>query len=475
LNLSDALKNREFSIPEPPKKKKKIGRWILLAIILFWVGNSFISSDAFDEEPPIVEIEDMDYWNLREPIALKISDNIAIKSYKILIDNGTGEREVFKEETFEDRVVKELEFNITAPIKKYKSTYTTIFVEVEDNSIMNWLSGNRVEIENIITVDKERPKISILANSYGIRKAGSAVAIFDVEDVNLDEVYIETQSGRKFYPQPFYNAGGKKTNYISLVAWPIEDERFSANIVARDKAGNFSTQYLNYYLKGKTYKISEMHLKESFLTGKIKSLASQHEQSSFVDNPAEHFRIVNEDIRKENEDVIRAFTSVVHKDRVVTDFDIVPFTPLKGYRSVASFGDLRKYYFEGELVSESRHMGLDLASIRMAPVISSNRGQVVDISTKGIYGLSPIVDHDLGLYSIYSHCSSTRVNEGEIIERGTIVANTGKSGLAFGDHLHFGLYVQSIPVRPEEWMDSDWIRVNITDVIASAKQIIERQ
>jgi len=44
----------------------------------------------------------------------------------------------------------------------------------------------------------------------------------------------------------------------------------------------------------------------------------------------------------------------------------------------------------------------------------------------------------------------------------------------FGDHLHFGMYVQGIPVEPLEWMDSHWIRDNITNVIIKAKRIINR-
>jgi murein DD-endopeptidase MepM/ murein hydrolase activator NlpD len=54
------------------------------------------------------------------------------------------------------------------------------------------------------------------------------------------------------------------------------------------------------------------------------------------------------------------------------------------------------------------------------------------------------------------------------------IANTGKSGYAMGDHLHFGVLVQGIEVRPQEWMDSDWIKLNIDDVIKSAKEIIDR-
>jgi murein DD-endopeptidase MepM/ murein hydrolase activator NlpD len=60
-----------------------------------------------------------------------------------------------------------------------------------------------------------------------------------------------------------------------------------------------------------------------------------------------------------------------------------------------------------------------------------------------------------------------------MVKRGDIIANTGSSGLALGDHLHFSLMIQGEMVRPEEWMDRNWINVNITKIIAEAKKIIQ--
>ena len=48
------------------------------------------------------------------------------------------------------------------------------------------------------------------------------------------------------------------------------------------------------------------------------------------------------------------------------------------------------------------------------------------------------------------------------------------TGLALGDHLHFGMIVQGVEVRPEEWMDKNWMKDNIFDIISSAKKIIDR-
>ena len=149
--------------------------------------------------------------------------------------------------------------------------------------------------------------------------------------------------------------------------------------------------------------------------------------------------------------------------------------PLRNGQVVAQFGDHRKYYYNDEYISESYHMGLDFASNAMAPIKPQNGAEVVFSDYNGLYGNMPMLYHGLGLYTLYGHCSSVAVSVGDRTTRGETIANTGTSGYAMGDHLHFGVLVQGIEVRPQEWMDEQWIRLNIEDVIKSAKATIERK
>ncbi|HIC09936.1 MAG TPA: M23 family metallopeptidase [Campylobacterales bacterium] len=463
-------------IPDPPKEKKKIGRKILAVLLVVWFIKYLITSNLFEREPPQIEIDEVKYWNLSKPIKLKISDNYAIKSFRVAIDNGDGNLITYRDGHFQEPKVKSVDINISLPRNsKFRNNYTVIRVEATDFSNWNFFSGNKVTYEETVIVDTVKPTISVVNSSYGIRRGGAATVIFKVDDganSNLADVYIETTTGKKFIPQPFLEGGGKY--YISLVAWDLRDVTFNGKIVAKDRAGNVATTGLNLYLKEKRYKLSNISLKESFLNGKIATLASTHEKSEYTDDVVEYFKIVNEDIRAENEKLITEKTTQIDRNEVITDFNLNPFKPLKGAISVASFGDHRKYFYHDEFVSEANHMGLDLASVRRAPIIASNKGKVVFADDNGVYGISPIIDHGLGLFTLYGHCSSIRVHEGDLIDVGHIIGNTGKTGLALGDHLHFGVYVQGVPVRPEEWMDKVWIKNNVTDVITNAKKIIEK-
>ena len=65
------------------------------------------------------------------------------------------------------------------------------------------------------------------------------------------------------------------------------------------------------------------------------------------------------------------------------------------------------------------------------------------------------------------------VKAGDFVKAGDVIGSTGVSGLALGDHLHFGILVQGEEVRPEEWMDNGWMKDNVTSVLEAAKKMID--
>jgi murein DD-endopeptidase MepM/ murein hydrolase activator NlpD len=124
---------------------------------------------------------------------------------------------------------------------------------------------------------------------------------------------------------------------------------------------------------------------------------------------------------------------------------------------MSDFAARRRYMYEGREVDVQDHLGFDLASTAMAPIQSANDGVVVLARYLGIYGNAVVVDHGYGLMSLYGHLSSIAVEEGQSVERGQELGRSGATGLAGGDHLHFSMMLQGMPVDPREWWDSHWI------------------
>ncbi len=451
------------------KNSSQIG--LMLLFVLMVSGALFVYfSSMFERDKPQIVLQNNGYWNLKKPLKIEMSDESGIISYRVKLIGDEKAIDLQYEKLISAQ--KDISLEVEPPRTAYsiKNENIQIVIEAKDVSKWNFFKGNSVEHVVNLVIDKKRPQLSIVNNSYKISKGGSALVIFKADDQNMQELYIEGNNEKKFIPQPFYKDG----YYISLLAWPITDSNFKATVVATDKAGNIAKAYVPLYLKNKEYKVSNINLSDKFLKGKIADLAEEFVQTQGVSAPLEQFKIINEDIRAKNEKLIHDLSSKI-KNEKIDDFKINKMYPLKNAQVVAHFGDHRKYYYDGVYVSQSYHLGLDLASNAMAAIKPQNGGEIIYSDYNGLYGNMPLISHGLGLYTLYGHCSSVQVSVGDTTSKDQTVAKTGKSGYAMGDHLHFGVLVQGVEVRPQEWMDSQWIKLNIEDVIKTAKKAIDRK
>jgi len=465
--LSDIITKRKYNLSNKKKNSTFSG---LLFIILVAVGSLYIYfSVTFEREAPQINLTNNGFWNLKKPLKLSIKDNSGINEYKIILKTKDGEIELQHEEPI--KFDKELTIDIKPPRTAYtmKDTSLEIIVLAKDISKWNFFKGNSATKIYKLNIDKKKPQVGIIANSYKISRGGSALVVFKVMDENLKSLYIELNSEKRFKAEPFY----KENYYIALIAWSIHDSDFRATIVAEDSADNIAKSYVPLYLKNKDYRLSKIKLKDKFLKGKIADLAEEFEETQGIENSLERFKIINETVRAKNEKLIHDLTSRV-ADEMISDFKMETLYPLKNGQVVAHFGDHRKYYYNGKLISDAYHLGLDMASRARATVKTQNAGKVVYADYNGLYGNMPIISHGLGLYTLYGHCSSVDVEKDSEVNSNAKIANTGKSGYAMGDHLHFGVLVQGVEVRPQEWMDKKWIKLNINDIITSAKKIIDK-
>jgi murein DD-endopeptidase MepM/ murein hydrolase activator NlpD len=453
------------------KKNSSSGIIVLIILILIAATLGYLyNSKMFERVAPNIDLKSSIDWNLKKPILVKISDESGIKFIRATLSDGKNSIVLLKKvfEVSKKEYVLDIKFPRTGFVSNKKNFELTI--EAVDASKWNFFSGNKAIKKSSIRVDTRRPELMIINNSYKIIRGGVATVVFKAKDDNLKDLYIETNFGKVFKPTPFY----KDDNYISLLAWPSYEKNFKATIVARDKAGNIAKSRVRFYLKGKRYKVSKIFLNDKFLDGKISDLAEEDDSTTINMDKIDRFKYVNEGMRGKNEDLISKMTSSVPIEMIST-FKLKPFYPLRNGAAVASFGDHRYFSYDSKPVSESYHQGLDLASTAGADIVASNPGLVVFAKYNGIYGKNIILSHGLGLYTLYGHNSSFLVDEGEKVKAGDVISKTGMTGLALGDHLHFGVLVQGIEVRPEEWMDKNWMKDNVFDVIKSAKKIIDRK
>ena len=454
------------------RNKKGLGTSLLLLMILSIIGGTIYlaNSPLFERTPPKISVPSSLFWNLKQPLKIHLSDSSGIRSYKIILNDGKSDFTVLDEKVHNPK--KEIDVSVQLPKAGWnrRTNSARMMITVTDGSQWNFMKGNESTKSVKITIDSKRPQAFVLSNSYKIVKGGSALVVFGAKDEYLDKVEVRTNFGKVFKAEPFYKEG----YYIALIAWPVTEKNFRAWVEVTDLAGNRSKAYIHLYFENHRYKYSKIKLKKRFLEGKIVDFATEFDETANVTDPLKQFKIINETIREKNENLIHSLTSNI-SDTLIKRWNIKPFYPLKNAKKVASFGDHRIYYYNGKPVSESYHLGMDLASIKMAKIKSSNPGKVVFSGYNGIYGNMPLIDHGLGLYTLYGHCSALLSKEGNGVARNSVIAKTGKTGLALGDHLHFGVIVQGIEVRPVEWMDGHWIHDNISSVMETARKMIDRR
>jgi murein DD-endopeptidase MepM/ murein hydrolase activator NlpD len=114
------------------------------------------------------------------------------------------------------------------------------------------------------------------------------------------------------------------------------------------------------------------------------------------------------------------------------------------------------------------HLGFDLAVTSAVAIVAANRGRVLHADYLGIYGNCVILDHGMGVQSLYAHLSTIDVKPGDTVEKGQTVGRSGMTGLAGGDHLHFTMLVAGHPVNAVEWWDSHWIEDRVLRKIREA-------
>lgn len=84
------------------------------------------------------------------------------------------------------------------------------------------------------------------------------------------------------------------------------------------------------------------------------------------------------------------------------------------------------------------HHGIDYGLPEGTEVLSCDKGKVILSGINNDFGISVILKHTWGR-SLYAHLKETKVMLGDSVRSGEIIGLSGKTGAAFGAHLHFGI------------------------------------
>jgi murein DD-endopeptidase MepM/ murein hydrolase activator NlpD len=244
-----------------------------------------------------------------------------------------------------------------------------------------------------------------------------------------------------------------------------QDLNTPVSVFASDPGGNEATGAVERKQFPKPFAKSQIQIDDGFLQRVVPAIA-QASPGAGIDtsNVLQGFLKINNDLRRANNQAIAALAVKTRPEMLWRE----AFSQLGNTAVESRFADYRTYFYQGKEIDRQVHLGFDLASLQHATVPASNRGIVLYANDLGIYGNCIILDHGLGIFSLYGHLSTMDVKEGDTVEKGQVLGRTGVTGLAGGDHLHFTMLVNGVAVNPVEWWDPHWMEDRVFRKIREA-------
>jgi murein DD-endopeptidase MepM/ murein hydrolase activator NlpD len=307
------------------------------------------------------------------------------------------------------------------------------------------------------TLENKPPEVAVLSVAHNITRGGAGLVVYTVsKEVEKSGVVF----GDQFFPG--YRQGGNYYACLFPFPYDMEPGKYVPRVIAVDKAGNERLMGINFHLIGKTFPTDRINLTDTFLE---KIGAEFKDKFPQAGTPLDIFLKANREQRLQDRKLIYDYG----RKSSPTPLWQGPFLRMRNSAPLGGFAQFRTYMYRGKEVDQQTHLGFDLASLAHADVPAANSGRVVFAGDFGIYGQCIIIDHGLGLQTLYGHLSRIGVRAGDNVEMGQVIGSSGATGMAGGDHLHFEVAISGQSVNPIEWWDPHWMKNNVTGKLEIVK------
>lgn len=349
-------------------------------------------------------------------------------------------------------------FDWTAPLNRrlipgLAEGSATIQIAATNDSWGRFFRGGESRVGLTLPVRFTPPQIGVITTQHYINQGGCDMVVFHVSPGTVES---GVQVGKYFF-RSFAVKPSMQDTRLAIFAYPWDlDPSTPAEIVARDDAGNQAVANFSYRVFPKEFHTDTIGLDDAYIARVVPPIMSETPDMDDQGSPLKNFLAVNGRLRQiDSEKLIE-----LSKQTAPTFLWHEPFNRLAS-KTEAYFADARTYTYKGQVVDHQTHLGFDLAGLEHMPVLAANDGVVVMAQFFGIFGNAVLIDHGVGVQTLYGHMSQLEVKPGEAVKRGQEIGRSGATGLAGGDHLHFTVLLDGIPVNPTEWWDPHWIHDRI--------------
>ena len=471
-----------------PQQRGGLILWLLLLlpilpVVIFFLFPNFVKKNVpfFEGEPPVLDIS-----GAPKVIGLDVAQ------FSIMVsDEGAGVDEAIARieqggKPIDLALLKRpdstqpLSVKLNAKELGLREGVATFQFTAFDRSF--W--SNRVELSSEVRISYSRPRLEVLTSQHNVAQGGTNLLFYrltagEIIASGIRVGNIEQLGSPAVNFDPAFSGEPKLYAVLFAVPKSFDPSKDKLEAFARDIAGNTATAPVNHRILRKNFRDAPVTIDENFLRPKITDLWPGYQRvdttavaldpsTATAEELSNGFQRINREYRSLLEKQIRQTLQTSSEKRSWIGTILRPMlgTP------TSQFGEQRRYLLNGAEISQSNHDGIDLASVANAVVRSSAGGTIRFADDLGIYGQTVIVDHGLGLSSLYGHLSAISVNVGDPVTADQQIGRSGATGLAGGDHLHFELRVHGEPVTPIEWWDGRWVNDHILDKIETMKRLL---
>ncbi|MGL2341387.1 M23 family peptidase [Helicobacter pylori] len=388
------------------------------------------------------------FWDLKKPIKVKIVAPKGIKRYEIKVTTKDNLILYEKENLVLDKP-KSLEVPLIRPeIMGLEDKCLDYEFQANDWSYANFFNGNKASFKQEVCIDTIKPLISVLSRSPSIAYGGSAIVIFEALDKNLSQAFVCVK--KKDFKAFRFLEFKQRNVFIALVPWSYENKDFKAFIVVKDKAYNSNTTPLLF--KRKTHRLREKDINLSALKDKVAK------QEKFQNHTEQTLLEMFSNARlKDLEKIQKIALEQGDFDKDFSHFQALK--PLNGsFKMTSNFLENRRFLKDNQVLFKFLHLGVDLMPSKDLSLAFDPLVKRVFKGELDFYGNSLMDCYGLGLCVFLAHLKDDE--------------SVGSSGLKLGIGLHLGMLLQGVFVRPNEWLNEQWIKTNIIAPIEQAKRLL---
>lgn len=438
------------------------GRLRVTVVLVLFAGLIFLGATKLEWHRPTAELlHPVDALGRTSTIDVHLADvGTGLSRSRVEIESG-GARTVLASEEYAAaswRTSTKPDTTLSVPLqaleRKIPEGPATIRVYADDFSWLRWFRAERPILEAAAVVDLTPPTLEVLTTEHYVKIGGAEFLLYKVSS---DAVRSGVQVDKYFFPGTL---GMFDDHDIAAAFFSVPqdlDIKAVPKAIAIDAAGNRREVNFHTVVKPRKFADKTLVLDDAFLERKVPEILAATGSPPQPDL-VQGYLFINRTLRKQSEERIHEITRTSAK----TPLWDGAFLRQPNSSPLSGFADRRSYVYQGKTIDAQTHLGFDLASLRQSPVTAATAGTVVFAGPLAIYGDAVILDHGLGIFSLYGHLSAITTQVGASVQRGDTIGRTGETGLAGGDHLHFSVMLWGTHIDPVEWWDGKWIHDHVT-------------